>query len=895
MNNLSVKNMRCENLVTPIGIDIPQPVFSFIPVSNIRNQEMRAYRIICSVDYENIKNEKGDMWDSGTISGKQNFNIKYAGNKLNSCKKYYWRVKWWDKSGNESQYSEITFFETALLNKEDFCAKWINKKEIEKYYSKGTFLSNQYMGDYEFTIAQYLRKEFTVKKNIKNAKIFVSGLGYYELSLNGKKVGNNVLDPGQTDYQCMALYSVYNIADSLQGNNCLGIILGNGRHIKYYGFPEPKFYLQLNIEYTDGTFEKIISDESWKASTGALTENGIYNGERYDARKEMPGWNKAGFKDSSWDGVKVIDSISLRSQLCPPIRVCEYLKPQKMWSPKEGSYVYDFGQNFSGWIRLNACGPEGTEIKMRFAENIYEDGNINTLPNEKAECTDIYIMKGEDVETYEPKFTYHGFRFVELTGFPGIPDLNSVLGCFVHSDVEKDGDFITSNELINKIHNNIIWGQLSNLMSVPTDCSQRDERHGWMGDAHLSGEAAIFNFDMYSFYKKYLNDIKISQKEDGSIPDVVPPYYRHLYPADPGWGAAYIIFVWFLYQYYGDKGILEEHYESLKKYIESMKRAGVNHILKNSGKYGDWCPPGSVPPKMTTPEFTATWFYYHDSFMLLKIANILDKKEDVKYLEKLTGEIKDAFNNEYLKNDMYQSLSLVKTENHPSQTSHALPLYLNMPPEDKKEVILQKLLYSVVKRNDCHVDTGIIGTRYLLEVLSDYGYFDIAYKVATQKSYPSWGYMVSEGATTLWERWEKLTGQSMNSHNHIMFGSIDAWFYKYLAGISPKKPGWEEIKIKPNIPGDLEFVSASTMTPYGMLSVSWKQEKSGLKLFCNIPVGTKAEIYIPKLKEDIKLTESGSLLFDNEWKSQNKEIEFLESSKEHLKLKLGSGFYSFSI
>jgi alpha-L-rhamnosidase len=310
-----------------------------------------------------------------------------------------------------------------------------------------------------------------------------------------------------------------------------------------------------------------------------------------------------------------------------------------------------------------------------------------------------------------------------------------------------------------------------------------------MGDAHLSAEAAIFNFNMYLFYKNYLNDIKLSQKEDGSIPDVVPPYYRHLYPADPGWGAAYIILVWFLYMYYGDKELLEEHYKGLKKYIKFMEEASDNHIQRTLGKYGDWCPPGSVPPKMTTLEFTSSWFYYHDTCLLSKIADVLDKKNDQIFFNKLTDEIKDAFNNEYLKGDMYQSISLVKTENHPSQTSHALPLYLDMPPKEKKDIILQKLLYSVVKRNDSHVDTGIIGTRYLLEVLSEYGHFDVAYKTATQKSYPSWGYMVAEGATTLWERWEKLTGQSMNSHNHIMFGSIDAWFYKYLGGLAPLKPG----------------------------------------------------------------------------------------------------------
>jgi alpha-L-rhamnosidase len=896
MNFYTPIDLLCENLVNPLGIDKRNPKFSWSLKHREPEQYQSAYRIIISKNIELIKKEIGDEWDSGKVISRDNTNIYYSGQPIKSITKYSWRVMWWDKNENQSPFSEIAFFETGYLNKNEWIAKWITKKDPVEFQSKGTMLAGQFMGEYIQVHAIYLRKEFSIKQHLKSARAYISGIGYYELRLNSIKIGDKVLDPAQTDYQKIALYSTYDITRYLNKNNAIGVILGNGRHIRYYGFDNPKLIMQISIEYANGEFELITTDESWKTSHGPLTENSIYNGEKYDARLEMPGWDEPDFADLNWEHAIIVSGPTLASQLMQPIRVTEHLKPKKMYSPVEGVFIFDFEQNYSGWVKLFVQGTTGTEIKIRFAENIFNDGTLNTLPNEKAEATDIYILKGTGLEYYEPRFTYHGFRYVEITGFPGVPTLENLIGCFVHSDVEKTGDFYCSNELINQIHKNIIWGQLSNLMSIPSDCSQRDERHGWMGDAHLSAEEAIYNFDMHAFYSKYLNDIKLSQKDDGSVPDVVPPYYRHLYPADPAWGAAYIIIAWYLYFYYGDLNILKEHYDSLKKYIEFLNSKSETNLVKSLGKYGDWCPPGSVPPKMTPPEFTSSWYYYHDTSLLSKIANILGKVEDEKRYSDLAEDIKKSFNKMYLKDDMYFSITTVATEKLPSQTSQVLPLFLDMVPNEKRQKILDKLLYCVINRCDYHIDTGIIGTRYLLDVLSQNGYDEVAYKVATQKSYPGWGYMISEGATTLWERWEKLTGGSMNSHNHIMFGSIDAWFYRIIAGVSCLEPGWKKILIKPPIIKDLVFAAASLKTFRRDFRISWRRGEDFFELVSIIPVGSQAEVNIPLLWENFSLTEGDVLLYDKDNLTKKSEgITYIGKNTKYIVFLIGSGLYHFSM
>jgi alpha-L-rhamnosidase len=536
-------------------------------------------------------------------------------------------------------------------------------------------------------------------------------------------------------------------------------------------------------------------------------------------------------------------------------------------------------------------------VELRHAELLNEDGTLNMAPSRNAEATDIYILKGEGTEVYEPRFTYHGFRYVDLTGYPGVPRLSSIEACFVHTDVESSGEFYCSNELINKIHGNVRWGQLSNLMSIPTDCPQRDERYGWMGDAHLSCEEAIFNFDMAAFYTNFLRQIQLSQKEDGNLPDVVPAYFDLFYPADPAWGSAYVIIAWYMFLFYQDQSVIEQHYVSIKKYVQFLRDNSEDHIVRKLAKYGDWCPPGSITPKKTPVELTATWYYYYDTLLLSKMANAIGRVEDSEFYSKMAEEIKHAFNNAFLNEEGYLAHKFSPVDTVPSQTSNVLPLYLSMVPEDRSESVLGALLQSVINEQDNHLDTGILGTRYILDVLTQNGHPEVAYKIATQRSYPGWGYMVEEGATTLWERWENVAGSGMNSHNHIMLGSVDAWFYRAIAGMSLLKPGWSRIRIRPYLVGDLKFASAEITTVKGQLRVSWERGIDFLDLWIEVPVGVEAEVHVPLLWSEAQVTESDKIIWEHGSQTGNQadSVSFVGHMDRNVVFKVKSGLYSFTL
>ena len=890
-------DLSCEYLGNPIEIDIPNPRLSWILNHEKRNQSQSAYQIIVSSRETLSNNGEGDLWNTGKILSQKSINIEYNGEPLKSNCISYWRVKWWDKEDSESEFSEISYFGTALLDESDWKAKWISKTE---FVNKQTRKSLQYksggaglFGRLKEVNAIYLRKEFNIQKQIETAKLYICGLGYYVLRLNGKKIGDRILDPAQTDYNKIALYSTYDITNELKENNAIGVILGNGRCVELYNFDFPKLIVQIQIQYINGTSEIVTTDESWKVSTGPILENGIYYGEKYDARLEIPGWDNPNFEDTSWDNVSVVEGYNLSSQLMQPIQITKVMSPQKMGSPQPGMYVYDFGQNFTGFVRLKVRGPRGSQVILKFAENLKEDGTLNFATNRTAPVNDIYILKGDGEEIFQPHFTYHGFRYVELTGFPGVPTMDTIEGYFFHSNIPKVGDFICSNDLINKIHTNIIWGQLSNLMSIPTDCPQRDERHGWMGDAQLAAEEAIFNFDMARFYTKYLRDIQLAQKEDGSLSDVVPPYWP-IYPADPAWGAAYAVILWYMYWYYGNIRVLKDHYESLKNYIEFLSNNAKNNILSVGGKYGDWCPPMSIVSKRTPLDLVSTWYYYHDTLLFSKIAKILGYDNDFnKYTEKVK-EIKDDFNREFLMRT-YKYIRTSFADRAISQTSNVLPLYLNMVPEEKEKSILNYLIDAIRGHYDYHVDTGIVGTRYIFEVLTDNGYPEIAYKMINQNSFPGYGYMIKEGATTLWERWEKLESSGMNSHNHIMLGSVDTWFYKTLAGIKSLTPGWETFRIKPFISEDMNYAQASLNTIKGLIYSAWEKNDLNIKLTIIVPVGCDAEVWVPIKEENPIIKEGNTIIWDNEEKkSGHLGITFQSKMDDYVVFNIGSGYYEFS-
>lgn len=889
MDGSEPKHLRCEHLRNPLGVDTPRPRFSWIAEHPARNQRQRAYQVIISSTPGFARNEVADCWNSGKVESGSSHSIEYDGLPLESDRRYYWRARWWDSGGRPSPFSELAFFETGILNESEWKGLWISKRDCREFRSTGSTLSGRYMGEYVQTHGVYLRKEFQLKEPVRRARVYICGLGLYELRVNGLRVGDRVLDPAQTDYRKIALYSTYDVTGYLSTRNAISVLLGNGRHIQNYGYGPPRLFLQMMLETESGDRRIIASDGSWKAAHGALMENGLYYGEHYDGRLEMPGWDLPHYDDSAWEAAVSVPGTKLASALMEPIRVEHLLLPKSLSKVSAGVFVYDFGQNFTGWARVRVRGPEGTELRLRYAELTREDGSLNVSPNQAAEATDLYVLSGSGEEIYEPRFTYHGFRYVEVTGFPGTPTLEDLQGCFLHTSVEQTGEFTCSDETIKKIHGNVLWGQLSNLMGIPTDCPQRDERYGWLGDAHLAAEESVFNFGLAAFYRKFLRDIRLSQHEEGSLPDFVPPYTGEFYPADPAWASAYLVIAWYYYQHYGDVATIAEHYDAMKKYVDFLGLASEGNIIKTLGKYGDWCPPGSVRPAKTPVELTATWFYYYDILLLAEFAGVLAKKDDAELYRKRADAVKTSFNARFLIGPGYAS-----GDASASQTSNTLPLFLDMVPEEKKAAVLETLIDDISIRHDFHLDTGILGTRFLFDVLTENGRGDLAYRVATQKSYPGWGYMIREGATTLWERWEKMTGEGMNSHNHIMLGSIDAWFYRAVAGITCLSPGWNRIRYRPPLFGDARYASAALMTVRGLVSVSWRRGEGEYDLTVEVPLGAEGEVHVPLIWPGQSVRESTGLLFENGRPAAKPAgIGFRGQESGYLVFTSGSGTYHF--
>ncbi|MDP2914900.1 MAG: family 78 glycoside hydrolase catalytic domain [Candidatus Aminicenantes bacterium] len=902
------RDLTCEYLDDPLGIDSRRPRFTWKLRHPDRGAVPEAYRIIVGSRAEEVDQGRGDLWDSGRVRSDGTTLIAYGGRPLKSRQRCFWKVRWWDREGRTSAFSRAAFFETGLLERSDWSAHWIGMDSPRYFKTKGTVLSGQYRGDYIQTEGIYLAKNFSANPRPRSARAYVCGLGFFEFLLNGRKIGDHVLDPAQTDYGKSALYATFDISEHLLRKNAAVIVLGNGRHIKNFGFGPPKAICQIEIEEENGERRIVATDETWTSGSGPVGRNGLYDGESFDGRKRTIG--------HTGNAVRVWGP-PLRAQMLPPIRVTQTLPPRRIsmaagapgfargstsaakarpLTPSPNIRIYDFGQNFSGWVRLRVHGPAGTRVTLRHAELRNEDGSLNTAPNQGAAATDVYILNGRGSETFEPRFTYHGFRYAEISGTSIVPDLEAVEGRVVHSDVKPAGRFRCSDALLNRVHRNVLWGQRSNLMSIPTDCPQRDERHGWLGDAHLSAEEAIFNFDLAAFYAKFLKDIRSAQGRDGSLPDFVPPYVAGFRPADPAWGSAYISLAWLLYWYYGDAEILSEHFTSLKKYIDFLSRHAVGQIIRDLGKYGDWCSPGSVVPKQTPLELTSTWFYYHDALLLSRIAAALERADDAAKYADLARSIKDAFNAEFLEGDQYRAIRTSPVDKYVSQTSNVLPLHLHMVPSAKKRIVVRSLLRSVVGDWDRHIDTGIIGTRYLLDVLSDNGYVDLAYRVARQTTYPGWGYMVKEGATTLWERWEKNTGGGMNSHNHIMLGSVDAWFYKTIAGVRCAAPGWTKILVRPpDLPG-LSFAKCSHETIRGMVESHWERLEDSFSLKVRIPIGAEAEVRIPLLWKESTLREDGRMIWP-ERRPDPAAPGWARPARRgaHLVLKVPGGTYRFTL
>jgi alpha-L-rhamnosidase len=861
-------NLRCEYLKNPLGIDVRQPRFTWVLAHTERGQKQSAYQVLVASSPELLNQDKGDLWDSGKTASDDSTQVVYSGKPLASGKTYYWKIRYWDSAGNASPYSAVAQFEMGLLTREEWKGHWIGGDNL-------------------------LRKELALEGKVVRARAYVTALGYYELRVNGEKVGSNVLDPAFTTYPVRVLYSSYDITPQLRaGENAVGAMLGGGWATLRGNFPtpykEPALLLQINIELTGGKTVSVASDNSWKVAKGPIVSDSVYDGEIYDARRELPDWDLPGFDDSAWSAAQTVEGSkgALSAQMMPPIRVIDSIVPGALANPRPGVYVYDLGQNLSGWAELRVRGPRGAEVRLRFSELLYDDGMINRENLREAKSRDIYILRGEGEEIYQPRFTYHGFRYVEVTGYPGTPSLDSVRGHVVHTAVEPTGNFAASKALLNQIHKVIRWSDLTNLHSVPTDCDQRDERMGWLGDAQTSAEGMMLNFDMAAFFTNFLRDMRDVQGPDGTLTDTVPHRYGSR-PADPAWGTAYPLICWYMYEQYGDRRILEENYEGLKKYVEFLRSRAPEHVLRYS-YYGDW-----VATEKTPGELVSDFYYYYDTLLLSKIATVLGNSADAASYTQLAVQIKDAFNQEFFN---------AQTGNYAggTQTANALPLFLDMVPKDHRGAVARNLTDNILYRHDTHLTTGFIGVRYLMPLLTELNRSDLAYDLAVQATYPSWGYMVANGATTLWELWQNKTGPSMNSHDHHMLGSVDAWFYEVLAGINAEaeNAGYRHFRIEPQVVRDLVWASATVGTVRGNVTSSWTHTPGVVTLEVDVPVNSTASVSIPKDLEmtGITVREGDRVVWEkNHFVEGTPGITGAKYENGRVTFEVGSGHYTFRL
>ncbi|MCX6335284.1 MAG: glycoside hydrolase family 78 protein [Bacteroidia bacterium] len=889
--DLNVRDLAIEYKKNPMGIDAQQPRFSWKITGSGNDIMQDAYSIRVASDpkFSSAK----IFWQSEKTMSDESVLLPYSGPVLKSGERYFWQVKVWDNKGRESKWSETAFWEMGLLAPSDWKAKWIEMDGDTNRYSP----------------SPHFRKEFTLDKTVARVVVYITSHGFYELQLNGKKVGDQVLTPGWTSYGKRLQYQVYDVTGQVvKGKNAIGAVLGDGWFRGTLGWGSNwaiygkrlSLLMQMKVTFTDGTESLIVTDESWKCNNnGAIRMSDIYNGETYDATKKLTGWNLAGFDETNWGKVRIGNyNNNLIASEGAPVRKIQEIKPVKIFRSPKGDLLVDMGQNMVGWIRLKVTGPRGTTIKIRHAEVLDKFGEFYTTNLRSAKCELNYTLAGSGEEVYEPRFTFMGFRFVEITGFPGTLTADNITGVVVHSDMKPTGTYESSIKLLNQLQHNIQWGQKGNFVDVPTDCPQRDERLGWTGDAQAFSRTAAFNFDVASFFTKWLKDIAADQKQGGEIPDVIPDVLnrQNATSAAPsaGWGDVGVIVPWTMYTVYGDKRLLETQYPSMKKWVEYIRnKAGDSYQWKDGSKYGDWLfyhPPvndHTAADGYTEPDFIATAYFAYSTSILAEAAKVLGKDDDVKYYSDLFRKIREVFNNEYV-----TPAGRIGTN---SQTSYILALKFNLLPESLRDDAA-KFLVADIKSRGNHLSTGFLGTIYLNHVLTHAGYADVAYDLLLQETYPSWIYPVKMGATTIWERWDGQKTDStfqddgMNSFNHYAYGAIGDWMYRVSAGIEAMKPGYKQIMIQPHPTKRLDYSKATFESMYGTIASGWERKNGKITVTVKIPANTRAVIMLP-VDDLSKVTQNGSQI-----SVDNKEtlvIAVEDSGKRITGFPRGSGDYIF--
>ncbi len=893
-NKISVTNLQCEMLNNPEGIDVLQPRLSWKIKADVNDVKQTAYQILVASTLENLNANKADLWDSGKVESNQSVNVTYKGKSLGDRQNAFWKVIVWTNKG-EIKSTDITHFSIGILTYSDWkSTRWIGYEKLSKDDS---------VSQYSRLSARYLRKEINLTKQVKNAKVYIMGMGLYELYINGNKIGDQVLAPVPTDYTKNVKYNVFDVTSQLkEGKNMLGTILGNGRFfamrqdykpykIKSFGFP--KMALQLFVEYTDGTKEVIRTDDTWKLTTdGPILANNEYDGEEYDARKEMKGWNTTNFDDKNWINAQYVQEPGgfYEAQMTPNMKIMGEVKPISIKATAKGTYILDMGQNMVGWLQLKVKGKAGDKITMKFAESLQADGSLYIANLRDAKTTDIYTLKGGGEEIWEPRFIFHGFRYVEISGYTTKPTLDNFVGKVVYDDMKTTGTFESSDATMNQIFKNAWWGISGNYKGMPIDCPQRNERQPWLGDRTTGAYGESFLFNNQTLYAKWLDDIKYSQTQDGGLPDVAPAFWRY-YGDNVTWPGTYITVADMLYHQFGDKEVIKKQYPSIKKWMVYMEENYLKDDLMDKDKYGDWCvPPESLelirskdPARLTDGQLLSSAFYYQLLGIMKKFAKIANADADIAHYDDLAEKIKKAFNAKYLN-------TATNTYANNTVTANVLPLAFGMVPENLKDKVFQNMVHEVEVTKKGHISTGVIGTQFLMRTLTEFGRGDLAFKLASNKTYPSWGYMVENGATTIWELWNGNTADpTMNSQNHVMLlGDLLIWYYQNMAGIksNPEKPGFEQIIMKPDFNAGLTFVNASYESVHGLIKSDWKKNKNTLQWKITIPANSSAVVYLPTDK-------SSAVKVNNE--KLDKSSTSYKTENNNIVLTLESGSYVLNV
>jgi alpha-L-rhamnosidase len=926
--------LRAEYLADPVGLDTPVPRLSWRVESATRGQKQTAYRIVVTSSAQSLKREEGDLWDSGSVPGDASVNVVYAGRPLASGQRCFWKVKTWDKDGRASAWSEPAAWAMGLLKPEDWRAQWISFQDSAPVPSDRKNLL--------LPPARHFRQEFKTAQAVKRATVYASALGVVDLHLNGRRVSEAYFEPGWSDYLKRAYYRSHDVTALVrQGGNVLGAVVADGWYAGYVGYgllvgygpnktgrcfygKSPALLVQLELEFADGSRQTVVSDLAWKVtSQGPIREADLIMGEACDARREMPGWDEPGFDDRGWEnairaedngrskatfydncGAREVElgfqrPARMQAYCAPPIRVTQELKAQRVTEPKPGVFVFDFGQNFAGNIRLKVKGPAGARVQLRYGEMLHPDGRLMVENLRRARATDFYTLRGKPGgETWTPRFTYHGFQFVEVTGLPSRPSLATVTGLVLHSDTPLVGSFACSDEVMTRFWKNTTWTQRANFIEIPTDCPQRDERLGWMGDAQVYVRTATYNADVAAFFTKWLDDLEEAQRDFGAYPDYSPYPMGHGTP-NQTWGTAWtdagIICPYTIWQVYGDTRVLERHWASMARFMEWRKqRAPDGRGRKDGNSWGDWLNVNEPTPL----ELIDAAYYKWDAHLMAQMARTVGRDKEAEAYRELEKRIAAQFAQDYL---TPEGALKVKT-----QTALVLALAFGLTSGPGLETGGAQLAERIAQ-NGCLMATGFLGTKALLPALSASGQHDLAVRLFQSRKFPSWGYEVMNGANSVWERWDSFTREhgfngaggdqnaSMNSFSHYSFGAVMEWGFRNLAGIDTDGPGYKRILIRPGPPAPgsnpdnppINWVKAEYGSIHGPIVSEWKRAADRFELVVTIPANTTATVFLPATGP-AGITEAGKPL------DRVDGVKFLRMEGACAVLAVDSGKYRFA-